>query len=116
MVTMHYNLSYVQHERRCRFCKGTIVSPKHAMLECQSSTAILNMRNICLEKLFQTVPKLQKKMVKLTSVEFLKAMIYERSTIILVAKFVHEVLQEFYAVLVYRMSFVPWGIGYCSGY
>jgi hypothetical protein len=37
-------------------------------------------------------------MVQLTSVEFLKTMIYERTTIVLVGKFVYEVLQEFYAV------------------
>jgi hypothetical protein len=37
-------------------------------------------------------------MAQLTSVEFLEAIIHERSTIVLVGKFVHEVLQEFYAV------------------
>jgi hypothetical protein len=42
-----------------------------------------------LEKLFRTVPKLQDKMVQLTSVEFLKTMIYERTTIVLVGKFVY---------------------------
>jgi hypothetical protein len=40
-------------------------------------------------------------MVELDSIEFLKAMIYERSTIVLVAKYAHEVLREFYSVPVY---------------
>jgi hypothetical protein len=66
--------------------------------KCQSSVAVLNLRTVFLEKPFCTVPKLQDKMVQLTSVEFLKAMIYERTTLVLVGKFVYEVLQEFYAV------------------
>jgi hypothetical protein len=48
-----------------------------------------------LERFFRAVPKLQDKMTHLTSVEFLKAIIYERSTIILVGNFVHEILREF---------------------
>jgi hypothetical protein len=43
-------------------------------------------------------------MAQLTSVEFLKAMIYEHSPIVLVGKFVHEVLQEFYAGPLHHMS------------
>jgi hypothetical protein len=50
------------------------------------------------KRLFRTVPKLQTRMAQFTSVEFLKAIMYERSTIVLVGKYVHEVLQEFYAV------------------
>jgi hypothetical protein len=42
-------------------------------------------------------------MAELTSVEFLKAMISERSTIVLVAKFVFDVLQVFYAVPLHRL-------------
>jgi hypothetical protein len=40
-------------------------------------------------------------MVQLTSHEYLKAAIYERSAV-LFGKYVHEVLQEFYAAPVYR--------------
>ncbi|KAJ6529707.1 hypothetical protein B0H19DRAFT_1274105 [Mycena capillaripes] len=63
-----------------------------------SSPAVLNLYAKFLEKLFRAVPKLQDKMAQLTSVEFLKAIIYERSTIFLVGTYVHEILQEFYAV------------------
>jgi hypothetical protein len=64
---------------------------------------VLNLRSVFLENLFRAVPKLQNKMAELTRTEFLKAMIYERSAIVLVAKFVHEVL-EFYAVTQVGMS------------
>ncbi|KAJ6604922.1 hypothetical protein B0H10DRAFT_1957410 [Mycena sp. CBHHK59/15] len=37
------------------------------------------------------------KVAELTSVEFLKAIIHEHATIVLVGKYVHDVLQEFYA-------------------
>jgi hypothetical protein len=81
-----------------------VESPEHALIECQTSDAVLNLRKIFLEKLIRTVPPMQKKLAELTSVEFLKAIIYERSTIVLVAKFVHEVLEVFYGIPVYRRS------------
>jgi hypothetical protein len=91
-----------RHERVCRFCKTMVESPEHALLECQHSQEVLNLRNIFLPKLFHTVPNLQRKMATLTSTEFLKAIIYERSTIVLVAKYVHDILKVFYTVPVYR--------------
>jgi hypothetical protein len=42
-------------------------------------------------------------MAELNTVEFLKAMIYQRSTIMLVAKYAHEVLEVFYATPLYRL-------------
>jgi hypothetical protein len=43
-------------------------------------------------------------MAELTTVEFLKAVIYERPTIVLVAKYVHDVLEVFYASPVHCAS------------
>ncbi|KAJ7752510.1 hypothetical protein DFH07DRAFT_774444 [Mycena maculata] len=43
-------------------------------------------------------------MVELDNVEFLKAIIFERKTIVLVAKYVYDVLEVFYATPVYRAS------------
>jgi hypothetical protein len=47
----------------------------------------------------------------LTLIEFFKSMVYERSTIPLVAKFAHEVLEVFYANAVFRF-----GLGYNCGW
>jgi hypothetical protein len=80
----HAHYPVPRHERVCRFCTTEVVSPKHAPIECQASSAVLNLRAKFLENLFRAVPKLQDKMVQLTSVEFLKAIIYERSTMVLV--------------------------------
>lgn len=55
-----------------------------------------------LEKLLHAVPKLGRKIVELDAVDFLKAIIYKCSTIVLVGKFVHDVLEIFYATHVYR--------------
>ncbi|KAJ6481604.1 hypothetical protein DFH09DRAFT_950531 [Mycena vulgaris] len=98
----HAHQPLPRNERLCRFCKTRVESPEHALFECQASPAVLTLRATFLDKLFRTVPKLQNEMAELTSVEFLKAMIYERATIVLVAKFVYEVLEEFYAVPLYR--------------
>jgi hypothetical protein len=48
-----------RHERFRRFCTTEVESPEHALLECQSSPAILNLRAVLLEKLSPTVPELQ---------------------------------------------------------
>ncbi|KAJ7474627.1 hypothetical protein B0H11DRAFT_1728322, partial [Mycena galericulata] len=94
----HEHQSVPQDERLCCLCLGAVESPEHALVECRASPAILD--NVFLDRLFRAVPKMQTKLAEISSVEFLKAMIYERSTIqvVLVAKFVHDVLEEFYAV------------------
>jgi hypothetical protein len=43
-------------------------------------------------------------MLELPNTEFLKAIIYPRSTIALVAKFAYDVFQLFYAVPVFRLD------------
>jgi hypothetical protein len=43
-------------------------------------------------------------MVELGLAEFFKSMVYERSTIALVAKFAYDVLEVFYAKAVHRMA------------
>jgi hypothetical protein len=43
-------------------------------------------------------------MTELSNTEFLKAIIYPRSTIALVAKFMFEVLEVFYSVPVFRLD------------
>jgi len=55
-------------------------------------------------QLFTTAPNLRRRMDEEDSIEFF--MVYERSTIALVAKFAHEVLQVFYATPVFRLPAV----------
>ncbi|KAJ7662821.1 hypothetical protein DFH06DRAFT_1397107, partial [Mycena polygramma] len=93
-----------RHERLCRFCIAKVESPEHALLECQASPEVLNLRNVFLQKFLRAVPKMQSKIVELNSIELLKALIYERSTITLVGKFAHDVLKVFYELPVYRPS------------
>jgi hypothetical protein len=82
-----------RHERLCRFCIAKVGSPEHALLECQASPEVLNLRNVFLGKFLRAVPRMESKFVELGSIELLKALIYERSTITLVGKFVHDVLE-----------------------
>jgi hypothetical protein len=88
-------------ERLWRFCIAKVESPEHALLECQACPQVVNLRNAFLEKILRAVPKLGRKIVELNAIDFLKAIIYERSTIVLVGKFVHDVLEIFYATHVY---------------
>jgi hypothetical protein len=43
-------------------------------------------------------------MAELTNTEFVKAMVYHRPTIALIAKYVYEVLELFYALPVFRLK------------
>ncbi|KAJ7239985.1 hypothetical protein B0H12DRAFT_1074906 [Mycena haematopus] len=62
------------------------------------------MRAVFLGKLFTDLPQLRSQMAELSNTEFLKAIIYPRSTIALVAKFAYEVLELFYEVPVFRLT------------
>ncbi|KAJ7023506.1 hypothetical protein C8F04DRAFT_887537, partial [Mycena alexandri] len=95
-------LRYVDHahqpvpraERLCSFCKTEVESPEHALIACESSA----LRATFLAKLFADLPDLRIQMAVLSNTEFLKTIIYPRSTIPLVAKFAFDVLEVFYEV------------------
>ena len=90
--------------RVCRFCKTETETPEHALLSCCSSVELVLLRESFMVHLFNYAPRLRHFMVELNTIEFLKAMIYERSSIALVAKFVHDVLQIFYATPIFRLA------------
>ena len=89
--------------RLCRFCKKDVETPEHALLSCESLDALVELRTYFLAKLFTELPVLRNQMAELSNTEFLKAIIYPRSTIALVAKYVYEVLELFYAEPVFRV-------------
>ncbi|KAJ7248235.1 hypothetical protein B0H12DRAFT_1020182 [Mycena haematopus] len=103
-------LRYVDHAhpkvpreaRICRFCLNAVETPEHALLDCMGSPAVLSIRTIFLDKLLNTVPILRQKMLELDSASFLKAIIYQRSTIVLVARYVRDILEVFYSVPIHR--------------
>ena len=105
-------LRYVDHahqpvprsERLCRFCKKEVETPEHALITCESSDALVELRATFLRKLFTDLPDLCNQMVELSNTEFLKAIIYPRLTIALVAKYVFDVLELFYVVPVFRLD------------
>jgi hypothetical protein len=81
-----------------------VETPEHALITCKSSDALVELRAIFLGKLFTDPPELRSQMIRLSNIEFLKAIIYPRSTIALVAKFAFDVLEVFYAVPVFRLD------------
>jgi hypothetical protein len=95
-------LRYVDHthqlvprlERFCRFCKMEVESPEHVLITCQSSDALIELRAAFLIQLFHNAPYLQDFMAQLSNTEFLKAIIYSRPNIALVAKFAFDVLES----------------------
>ena len=77
-------------------------TPEHALITCNSSDALVELCSAFLPQLFHNAPHLQNLMVDLSNTEFLKAMIYSRPNVALVAKFAYTVLELFYAVPVLR--------------
>jgi hypothetical protein len=98
----HEHLPVPRSERLCRFCKMEVETPEHALITCTSSDAIIQLRSIFLPQLFHKAPHLQSLMVQLSNTEFLKAMIYSRPSIALVAKFAYDILEVFYSTPVSR--------------
>ncbi|KAJ7262647.1 hypothetical protein B0H12DRAFT_1269863 [Mycena haematopus] len=84
-------------QRVCRFCKSEVETPEHALL-------VSSLRAVFVKQLLRDAPTLRRRMVELDSIEFFKAMVHERLTIPLVAKFAYEVLEVFYAVRVFRYT------------
>jgi hypothetical protein len=86
-------LRYVNHahqpvprsERVCRLCKEEVETPEHALITCTSSDELVQLRATFLAKLFNDRPDLRIQMMALSNTEFLKAIIYPRVTIPLVA-------------------------------
>jgi hypothetical protein len=79
-----------------------VESPEHALLECPANPEVLALHNVFFEKLLRTVQKLREEMLQPSSIELLKAIIYQSLAIVLLGKFVHNILQIFYAILVYH--------------
>ncbi|KAJ7213545.1 hypothetical protein GGX14DRAFT_360820 [Mycena pura] len=94
----HGNQPVPRSDRLCRFCRKEVESPEHALITYTSSDEVLQLRVIFLERLFTDLPDLQCQMAELSITELLKAIIYPRSSITLVAKFMYQVLEVFYAV------------------
>jgi hypothetical protein len=74
----------------------------NAREDAATSDALVQLRTTFLSQLFLNAPHLQKLIANCSNTEFLKAMIYSRPNIALVAKFACAVLEFFYAVPVLR--------------
>lgn len=85
-----------QQWRLCCLCKGSVESPEHALLECTSSDELNNLHKDFLNRMHTEIPCLpQCPMV--SSVDLLKRILRERTTVRLLAKFTYEVLELFEA-------------------
>ncbi|KAJ7620092.1 hypothetical protein FB45DRAFT_754785, partial [Roridomyces roridus] len=107
----HADPSLPRDQRLCRFCRAVVESPEHALFECQASTEVVQFRAVFMDNFLRTMPKWRDQWANCTSVQLLKALIYERVTIKLFGKYVYEVLRIFYEVPVYRGGRQTLGVG-----
>ncbi|KAJ7604104.1 hypothetical protein DFH06DRAFT_1021390 [Mycena polygramma] len=85
--------------RVCRFCKATIESPEHALLECTAEDLVA-LRDDFFIRMKKDLPRLPP-LGSMPSAKFFTHMIAYRETISLVAKFAYEVTQLFEATPMY---------------
>jgi hypothetical protein len=69
------------------------ILPKHTLITSESSDTLVELRAVFLAKLFSDLPEYR--MAELSNTEFLKAIVYPRSTTALVAKYTYDVLEIF---------------------
>jgi hypothetical protein len=100
----HAKQLVIRSDRLCRFCMVKVETPEHTLITCTSSDALRALQASFLEKLFSNSPQLQRLMADLSETEFLKALIYSRTSIALLAKYAYDVLQFFYALSVFRLD------------
>jgi ribonuclease HI len=94
---------YIPREHRlCRFCTNAIESPEHALLECTASSDLVLLRNMFVERIRVEMPVFSSPHVSLTSLECLKALVANRPTIALLAKYTHDALLIFDACPIYN--------------
>jgi hypothetical protein len=102
--TDHANQSVPRANRLCRLCNIAVETPEHSLVTCASLDALVELRKLFQEQLFAKAPELQRVLAEDSETEFLKAIIYSRPTIALVAKFAYDVLQIFYSIPVFRAN------------
>jgi hypothetical protein len=86
--------------RLCRFCKIAIESPEHALLECAGSNELCTLRDDFMVKVYTDIPHMPRRPM-ISSIDLLKRILRERSTVRLLGKFTHEVLALYEATPIY---------------
>ncbi|KAF7974114.1 hypothetical protein HWV62_13319 [Athelia sp. TMB] len=78
--------------RLCRFCKVEVETPEHALLICTGDIRLIELREVFLMQARWEIEGVPVHITGDNAVECLKGLIYERRTIDVFAKFVHEAL------------------------
>ncbi len=87
-----------REERLCRFCKRGVETPEHALIRCGANANVVALRADFVPKFFAGLDGLADMFRRRCSdVEVLQALICNRSTVMLLAAYMHKILQIFYA-------------------
>ncbi|KAK0202586.1 hypothetical protein DFS33DRAFT_1262217, partial [Desarmillaria ectypa] len=87
----------MRDHRKYRFCRTVIESPEHALLHCNGTANLIELRKEVWAELSGRIPSVLLLFDQVNDVCFLRQLIAERSTITLVAMFAYNALQIFYA-------------------
>jgi hypothetical protein len=91
-----------REQRLCRFCLNAVESPEHALLECTASHELVRLRNAFVQRMQVEMPVFLSGFAPQGALLCLKALIANRTTIALLAKYTHDVLQIFDAHAIYN--------------
>ncbi|KAK0430072.1 hypothetical protein EV421DRAFT_2091199 [Armillaria borealis] len=98
----HGRPTVARHCRLCRLCEGTVETPEHALLQCDSSAMIIQLWQDFLEKVWSAHPQAVTLYRMGDPMEFLRWLLGQEKIVLLLGKFTYRVLQEFYSYPLYR--------------
>ncbi|KAJ3895266.1 hypothetical protein GG344DRAFT_39104 [Lentinula edodes] len=97
------NKPMVQHDKRlCRMCREKVEDGAHVLFECSNSCKVLQLRKAFMQRVIKEIPHFARHYRD--GWELFRELLADKRVVGLLAKYVHEVLEIFYAVEIYRLE------------
>ncbi|PBK88765.1 hypothetical protein ARMGADRAFT_936902, partial [Armillaria gallica] len=98
----HGRAAVARQCRLCRLCECAVETPEHALLQCDASTTITQLRQEFLKKIWVTQLEALRLYGMCDQTEYLRWLLGQEKIVLLLGKFAYRVLQEFYLYPLYR--------------
>ncbi|KAJ3872264.1 hypothetical protein F5051DRAFT_382491 [Lentinula edodes] len=97
------NKPMVQHDKRlCRMCREKVEDGAHVLFECSNSCKVIQLRKAFMQRVMQEIPHFARHYGD--GWELFGELLADKRVVGLLAKYVHEVLEVFYAVEIYWLE------------
>ncbi|KAJ3847936.1 hypothetical protein EV368DRAFT_50272 [Lentinula lateritia] len=95
------NKPMVQHDKRlCRMCREKVEDGAHVLFECSNSCEVIQLRKAFMQRVIKEIPHFARHYGD--GWELFRELLADKRVVELLAKYMHEVLEVFYAVEIYQ--------------